>query len=122
MTTPYNISSITKGVNGFGLPFCDQIYSVTLSAATEATVTVPGTGAMGSLGVDKFIAVFSYETNIGVWVSVNATATVPAGATLVATASELNPPAKYVKAGDVIHVITATAATDMSVAFYAIQE
>ncbi len=115
MTTPYNISSITKGVNGFGLPFCDQIYSVTLSAATEATVTVPGTGAMGSLGVDKFIAVFSYETNIGVWVSVNATAAVPAGATLAATA-------KYVKAGDVIHVITATAATDMSVAFYAIQE
>jgi len=122
MTTPYNISSVTKGVNGFGLPFCDTIYTATLGAATEATVTVPGSGSVGSLGVDKFIAVFSYKLFSDVWVAVNATAAVSAGATLLVSTSELNPSAKYVKAGDVIHVITATAATDISIALYAIQE
>ncbi len=122
MTTQYNIPEVANGINGFGTLFCDTIYSVTLGAATEATVTVPGNGAMGSTGIDRYIAVFSYETNIGVWVSVNATATVPAGATFVATRSALNPSAKQVKAGDIIHMITATASTDVSVEFYAIQE
>ncbi len=122
MTTQYNIPSVSRGMNGFALPFSDTVYSVTLSAATEATVTVPSNGSMGSIGMDRFVAVFSYETNIGVWVALNATAAVPAGATFAASTSELNPSAKHVKAGDVIHMITATAATDVSVAFYAIQE
>lgn len=115
MTTPYNINANIYGTNGFGLPFCDNIFTATLAAATEATVTVPGSG------YTKYIAVFGYEI-AGVWVALNNTATVPAGATLVASKSELNPPAKYVKAGDVIHMITATAGTDVSVAFYTIQD
>jgi dUTPase len=122
MTTQYNIPEVAHGINSFGTLFCDTIYSVTLAAATEASVTVPGNGAMGSTGIDRYLAVFSYKPGTSVWVSLNATATVPAGATLVATRSALNPTAKQVKAGDVIHMITATAATDVSVEFYAIQE
>lgn len=122
MTTPYNISSITKGVNGFGLPFSDTVYSVTLSANTEVTIAVPGSGALGSLGVDKFIAVFTYELGGTVWVALNQTAEVPAGPTFVKTTSELNPSAKYVKGGDVIHVICGSTGVDVCIAFYAVQE
>lgn len=132
MSTQFNISSNIKGVNGFGLPFCDTVYGVTLAANTEETVTVPSAGAIGALGAtigksgvtkDKYIAVFNYSGPNGIeaWVSVNATATVP-GATFAAQAAEINPPAKYVYAGDVIHVISPHASTSVSVAFYTIQE
>lgn len=125
MATQYNVNKYVQGVNGFGLLFCDTIYTSTLSASTEATVTVPGKSAMGAVNASttpKYIAVFSYEAAKNVYVALNTTAAVPAGATLAASASELNPSAKLVKAGDVIHVITADASTDISIAFYAIQE
>lgn len=121
MTTAYNIDNFVKGVNGFGLPFCTQIASVTLQAGLEATVAVPLTAGPGlpTAGVkNKFLAVFSY-TALSVWVSVNATAAVPAGVNFAATTSELCPPAKFCMAGDTIHVISA-GTPGVSVAFYAL--
>jgi hypothetical protein len=128
MATPtnYNVNDYLKGVNGFGAPFCNLIYSATLGAASEQTVTVPNTAAKGAISStttkNRFLAVFSYEAAANVWVALNATAAVPAGGTFAATTSELNPPAKVVKGGDVIHAITANANTDVSIALYAIQE
>lgn len=118
MTTPYNISSTVKGVNGFGLGFCDTIYSVTLVAGTNAAVTTPGQGALGSIGVDTFVAVFSYAPGATVWVALDATAQIPAGQTLMLTNSELNPSAKTVRAGDQINLISEDGG-DVSIAFYA---
>lgn len=123
MATQYNMNALVQGVNGFGLPFCKNIWTVTLGVSTEATLTVPDLTSPGNINstIAKMIAVFSYEAAKNVWVAVNATAAVPAGATLAAAASELNPSAKLVKAGDVIHMISAAAA-NVSVALYTIQE
>lgn len=122
----YNINECVQGVNGFGAQFADIRYSSTLGAGTEATVTVPGISAMGAANATKtntkFLAVFSYHAARNVWVALNATAAVPAGATLAANVSELNPPAKVVTSGDVIHVICATANTDIGIAFYPLPE
>lgn len=112
MTTQYNLNSLTGCVNGFGLMFCDTKYSVTLGAATEATLTVPG-------AAPSYKAVFHYKPSSSVWIALNKTAAVPAGATFAATDSCLNPDCRIVKAGDVIHAISATAATDVSVEFFA---
>lgn len=125
MATPtqYDINAWIKGVNGFGLPFCKTIFTSTLGAGTEATLTVPGISAVGAANSSvkaQFVAVFGIEPAKKVYVSVNGTAAVPAGNTLLASTSELNPSAKIVKEGDVIHVISAAAA-DISIALYAIQ-
>lgn len=125
MATPteYNINQWLKGVNGFGLPFCTNVYSATLVANTEETLTVPGTAAIGNVNSTnkaQWVAVFSYEPTKLVWVAVNATAAVPAGAALAATTSELLPPAKVLNEGDVIHVISA-AGSGISIALYRIE-
>jgi hypothetical protein len=121
--TQYELNAWIKGVNGFGLPFCKTIYTSTLGANTEATLTIPGSSAMGvanSTSKSQVLAVFSYEAAKKIYVAVNGTAAVPAGNSLVASTSELNPPAKVCKEGDVIHVISA-ATGDISIALYAIQ-
>jgi hypothetical protein len=120
MTTQYNIDKFSRGVNGFGLPFCDTIYSVTLGANTDKSVTIPGASADFSISVPKYMAVISYSPAAKVYVAVNQTAEVPVGSSFAVTASELNPPAKYVKAGDVIHVISAATA-DVTIAIYAFE-
>lgn len=126
MTTQYNVDTYSRGVNGFGLPFCDTIYTATLAAATNTQITVPGAAATGTAGahLNKFQAVISIPADAKVWVSVNATAAIPAGASFAASTSELFPAgewtSKYVKAGDVINMIC-TAGSDVSVAFYAFQ-
>jgi len=124
MATNYNIDKTKSGVNGFGLPFCNTIYSVTLTASTDTTVAVPLTSAVGAptaTTYNKFMAVFSYSSGKDVFVALNATAAVPAGNTFAAATSELNPTAKMVKSTDVIHFYSASTPS-ITVAFYAIQE
>ncbi len=125
MTTTYNVNNSLKGVNGFGTQFCDTIFTATLAAATEETFTVPGKSALGNINsstLTQYVAVFSFESNLNFYVAVNATAAVPAGGTFAASTSVLNPKAKIVKQGDVIHVICATAGADVSVELFYIQE
>lgn len=122
MATFYNINDNTHGVNGFGSPFCDTIYSATLLATTDTTLTVPGKAALGMAsqsGTNTYLAVFSYTTNT--FVALNATAAVPAGNTFAATTSELNPTCKKVKAGDVIHFYS-SGTPSITVALYSVQE
>jgi hypothetical protein len=141
MTTNYKQDPSKNFYNDFGLPFSDTIYSVTLTSNTAASITVPGTIGMGMpasvsgtgypgaqnayvKGTNKFLAVFSYSVGTGVgdvWVTTTGTAAVPAGASFATTYSELNPKAKYVKAGDVISVISA-GTPSVCVAFYSIQD
>ncbi len=125
MTTQYSIDSQTSGVNGWGLRFCDSSYTVTLGANTEATVTVPASASMGTPAAyakNKFIARITREDAKKVYIALNATAAVPAGTSLASSTSELLPSQSgwFVKAGDVIHIVSA-AAGDVSIAFFAIQ-
>lgn len=122
MAQLYNVNEITRNSNGFGLPFSTNIYSARLAATTDTSLTVPGGSSLGKPmdNVNKFIAVFSYEADASVFVAKGTAAAAPAGAAFATTSSELNPPAKIVEAGDVLHFFAIGADTDMTVALYAI--
>jgi hypothetical protein len=122
MTQLYNISSVTENSSGFGLPFAGIVYSARLAATTDTSLTIPGGASLGKPmdNVNKFIAVISYEDAASVFVAKGEAAAVPAAGTFGATASELNPPAKIVSAGDVIHFMAVAADTDVTVALYSI--
>lgn len=128
MTTQYNIDRITYVSGGWGNILSDTIYTATLAVSTDTTITVPGNAAMGVPGanINKFIARIRCNGTKSVWMAMNATAVVPVGATFATASSELLIQAAggdngyYVRAGDVLHFISAAAA-DISVAFYAIQ-
>lgn len=109
MTLPFTLTKDINGHNGFGLQFSDTKYSATIAQSTDTTLTIGGNAAMGVIAqpsVNKYIAIFSYEPGSQVWVANNETAAIPAGATFAATNSELNPSARVVDAGDVLHFFT----------------
>lgn len=101
------------GNNTFGLPFSDFKYNTTLVATVEQTLTIPG-------DTKKWLAIFSVEPGTKVWISNNATATIP-GAAFATTDCELNPVARIVRADDVLHFITSDADAQVGVTLYAIQ-
>jgi len=120
----YNINTIIQGVNGFGRKFPPIIFSVTLAGATEKHFTVPSSSAIGNINssnTPKFLAIFSYAPTVEFWVSVNATAAVPTGATWASDTAELLPSAYVVSAGDTISAISA-AGGDISCSLYAIPD
>ena len=102
----------------FGLTFSSLKYSATLPASTDKTLTVPGSSA-------RFKAIMKAEADGVVYVANGATAAVPAGANFAAVSSEMIPVngvlCREVKAGDVLHFITAGTDIDVSVVFYAIK-
>lgn len=102
-------------VDDFGLLFSKIHYSSTLGASADTALTVPSTAP-------RFKALIKVRSGVNVWVALNEAATVPAGNTFLATPSELinGTLCREVKAGDVLHFITATASTDVSVVFYSV--
>ncbi len=128
MTTQYNPNKSIQGINGFGLPFCDTIYSVTLAASTDTSVTVPAQTPMGAIAANqknKYVAVVTASA-ADVYMAVNATAAVPVGDTFALVSSGMlpnaQPYARYVNANDVLHFITAGADISVTVEFYAMGE
>lgn len=112
MVTPYNAQWT---INDFGQSFASLKYSASLAATTDTSLTVPG-------DAPKYRALIKVETGSDVWVALNETAAVPAGASFASVSSELLPGGsevcRYVKAGDVLHFITAGATVDVGVVFY----
>lgn len=111
--TQFALTRDINGYNGFGLPFALDKYNTNLIQNTDTTVTVPSYAP-------HYVAVFSYQQGSSVWVAINATAAKPVGATFAATTSELNPVARYVKAGNVIHALTGDTSALVGVVFYAL--
>lgn len=126
MTTMYKLQKDIAGYNGFGLPFSDIKFSVTLTATTDTTLTVPSSGALGvALNTNnRWVALIQATAADAVWIANNATAAVPAGNTFASTTSELMIGGQYyareVKAADVLHFITSATGCVVSVAFYAL--
>lgn len=123
MTTKLNFIRDINGYNGFGLQFTDTAYSCTLTQNTDTTLTVPKTSGMGGQGISQkanFLAIFNYDPGTSTWVALNTTAGAPAGNTFAATQSELNPAARLVNGGDVIHFYSTDIGTDVSVILYSI--
>lgn len=125
MATLYNVNRNFQGVNGFGSLFCSECRSCTLSANTDTTLTVPSDAVMGMAPAtttnNTFLAVFHYAAGSDVYVALNTGASAPAGNSFAATASVLNPNAKAVKAGDVIH-FKCVAGAAVTVEFFSTQE
>lgn len=83
------------------LPFSDVSYPVALATNTDETITVPGAITT------QYQALFSYTSIANVFVRINDTAVVPAPGTATLTQyNEFRPEKRYVKGGDVIHLIT----------------
>ena len=128
MTTQYRYQNEVKTVTDFGQLPCSQIFSATLAATTDTALTIPGGGILGNmtsqLNANKVLAVVRVSEGDEVWVAVNATAAVPAGASFASTTSEVitcqNVYAKYLSVGDELHFYTAGSTTSVSVAIYAL--
>lgn len=115
-----NLNRDSAGNTAYAPSQANIIYTATLGAATETHITVPK-------GASQWLVAFSYEPGSAVWVNtVGGTAAVPAGGTLAAATSELNPAARLVKTlqndgtANTVSMITAAASIDVSVMFYAI--
>jgi len=136
MTTNYNADRTKNGVNGWSRQFSDTVYSAILKAATDTTVAVPATAAIGAptaTSKNKFYALISCtpsgaNSNDDTFVNLNATAVVPAapaaGPVLNLATSIMIPPqglCMLVKTGDVLHFISA-GTPNVVVEFYSIQE
>lgn len=112
-TTLLEFGRDVQGFNAYAPPFSTNMFSATLQAGIEETMTVPSNFKVWNIS-------FSYQAGTNVWVARNATATVPAGATLAATNSSLIPASRTVYAGDVIHMITDNSSAEVGVELYGI--
>lgn len=125
MATKYSIAPEIQGVNGWGLGYCTNIYSATLAITTDTTLTVPGVANIGTPSAttnDKLLARISYTAAKDVFVALGGTAAAPAGAGFAASTSSLNPPAMFVKRGDVLHFFAFAANTNVTVEFFALMQ
>lgn len=111
---------MVRDVNGYityGIPFADSSnVQTTLAADIEQTTTVPTSPFADTPNI---LAVISPAKGSDVWVSVNATATLPSSS-FSSTASQMNPASRYVKAGDVLHFITSDSSAQLGVSYYAV--
>lgn len=109
-----NFGRDVQGYNAFAPVISDVMFSATIVSGTHQEFTVPSSS-------ENWIAVFSYQPGADIWVSVNNTAAIPAGATFAATTSFLLPAQLKVKAGDSISCFNNnTSSQDMGVALYAV--
>jgi hypothetical protein len=113
--TRFQITRDNAGFTAFGLPISNRKYQTVLTALTEQILTVPISGDATYPGI---VAVFSFQPGTTVWMAINATATVPGGS-FTLTNSEQNPQVRYLKAGDIIHMISRSTTSEVGVMFYA---
>ncbi len=120
MSTKLNFAKDVQGYNSYAPSPSTNMFSATLASAGNATITLPTSQS-------SWIVVFSFQPGSDIWVSYNASATAPAGATFAATSSELNPGARILpsvqKNGTTATTINllnnGTASADIWVALYA---
>ena len=83
------------------IPFSDECLQMNLAADTAQTYTVPGTGK------NKYTALFSYNNNANIFVSLDGVAVSPASGVQTTTKRlEFKPDKRYVSGGDVLSFIT----------------
>ena len=89
MSTDLDFGRDVQGFNSYAPPVSTNMFSATLAAGGNATITLPTNRPV-------WIVAFSYQPGSDIWVRFNGTAAAPAGATFAATTSELNPGARIV--------------------------
>jgi hypothetical protein len=115
LDTKFQMIRDINGYNGFGLPFtvAAQSWQGTLLIGAEQTITVPSSS-------EYWLAIFNAVPGGEVWVNLNATAASPT-TSFSNNASQMNPSARKVKAGDVIHFITPNTSVNIWVGLYALE-
>jgi hypothetical protein len=98
------------------MPFSDVCFQVGLGANVDELVTVPGSDTI------QYQAFFEYASNSNVFVCKNAVATIPPIGTVgTQPYNEFKPEKRYVRGGDVIHLITPDATAYVGVSLRQIQ-
>lgn len=98
------------------IPFSDVSYPVQLTASTELTITIPGNSTT------QYQALFSYTNDANVFVRLNGTVAIPAPNTAsLVQYTDFKPMKRYVKGGDVIHLITPDATSYLGVSLRQLQ-
>lgn len=87
MTTKLLFGRDSAGYNSFAPAPSTNMYSATLAAGGNSTITLP-------TNVAYWIVSFSYQPGSDIWVRYNGNASAPAGATFASTTSELLPGAR----------------------------
>jgi hypothetical protein len=114
MSTFLTFGRDTQGYNAFAPARSKDIYKADLATGVAASIIVPSNH-------EVWIVVFSIQPGTDVWVDLSgATAAGPGSGAFVSTTSELNPGSRIVLAGDTISCITTSAASEVSVALYAV--
>jgi hypothetical protein len=81
--------------------FSDTCWQIELAANTKQTITIPGNNS------NQYQVLFSYTSTSNVFVTKNASATVPgAGATTTQQYNEFRPEKRYVVGGETLSFIT----------------
>jgi hypothetical protein len=98
------------------IPFSDVTYPIGLGLGVEETITVPGSVTT------QYQALFSYTATSNVFVRLNATPTIPPIGTVgTEQYNEFRPKKRYVRGGDVIHLITPDATAYLGVSLRQLQ-
>ncbi len=114
MSTQLNFGRDVQGMNAYAPFTSTNKYNATITNGAETHITVPSDS-------ENWIAAFAYQPGSNVWVDLTgATAAIPAGATLTACTSELNPGQRKVLAGSKISMITDDSTADVGVILYAV--
>ncbi len=112
-STELNFGRDLQGYNAYAPKDSKNKYSATLTNGNATSITVPS-------NYEVWIAAFSIEPGADIWVDFTTTAAVPAGNTLAATTSSLNPGQRTVLAGSTISVITDNTVAEIGIELWGI--
>jgi hypothetical protein len=111
MSTELQFGRDVQGYNSYAPYPSINKWSATITNGSATSITVPSNFPL-------WVVSFRYYPN-DVWVDVSgATASVPVGATLATTTSELNPASLTLTSGTNISVITAQTTADVSIVMW----
>jgi len=111
MSVQFNSFRDQAGNAAYAPQFTSDNYNVQLAESIAQSLTVPS-------NFNQWVAVFSFDPGLRIFVANNTTATVP-GSSFAQSASQLNPGARVVNAGDVLSFITPDVSAFITVSFYA---
>lgn len=114
MAVKFSMTRDINGYNGFGLMPSDIMWNGVLVSGVEQTITIPSSPYAS---YPNLVTIFSFAPGSSIWVAYNKTSTPPTS-TIALGDIELNPTARSVNEGDIIHFSTNDASNEYGVILY----